>query len=73
MSAIPVPANGAHPTPEAILSAASSDDPIALGQIMARSGLFPDIRRVSQAIVRGPTMNEMNRAVMHASTARNVR
>jgi hypothetical protein len=52
MSAVPVPANGAHSSPEAILSAASSDDPIALGQIMARSGLFPDIRRVSQAIVK---------------------
>jgi hypothetical protein len=51
-TAVPVPANGAHPSPEAILSAASSDDPIALGQIMARSGLFPDIRRVSQAIVK---------------------
>jgi hypothetical protein len=51
-TAVPVPANGAHTSPEAILSAASQDDPIALGQIMARSGLFPDIRRVSQAIVK---------------------
>src|SRR3954453_5595418 len=51
-AAVPVPANGAHTSPEAILSAASNDDPIALGQIMARSGLFPDIRRVSQAIVK---------------------
>ena len=51
-TAVPVPANGAHPSPQAILSAASNDDPIALGQIMARSGLFPDIRRVSQAIVK---------------------
>jgi hypothetical protein len=51
-TAVPVPANGAHTSPEAILAAASNDDPIALGQIMARSGLFPDIRRVSQAIVK---------------------
>src|SRR3954464_14082118 len=27
-------------------------DPIALGQIFARSGLFPDITRVSQAVVK---------------------
>src|SRR3954454_14494053 len=51
-AAVPVPANGTHDSPQAILSAASQDDPIALGQIMARSGLFPDIRRVSQAIVK---------------------
>ena len=51
-AAVPVPANGTHDSPQAILSAASEDDPIALGQIMARSGLFPDIQRVSQAIVK---------------------
>jgi hypothetical protein len=27
-------------------------DPLAIGQIMARSGLFPDITRVSQAVVK---------------------
>ena len=34
---------------------------------------WPIFIRVSQAITRGPTMNEMNSAVMHASTARSVR
>ena len=27
-------------------------DPLAIGQVMARSGLFPDITRVSQAVVK---------------------
>ena len=34
---------------------------------------WPIFIRESHAIIRGPTMNEMKRAVMHASTARSVR
>jgi len=34
---------------------------------------WPIFIRESHVIIRGPTMNEMNSAVMHASTARNVR
>ena len=34
---------------------------------------WPIFIRVSQAITRGPTMNEMNSAVMQPSTARSVR
>ena len=53
MSAVPS-TNGAHPAPADPRRAlpARELDPIMLGQIMARSGLFPDIDRASQAVVK---------------------
>jgi hypothetical protein len=46
----PVPAtrNGASAEPPV----GPMTDPLAIGQVMARSGLFPDITRVSQAVVK---------------------
>jgi hypothetical protein len=45
--------NGAHRAPVDTTSLAGRElDPITLGQIFARSGLFPDITRVSQAVVK---------------------
>jgi hypothetical protein len=44
--------NGATPAPVEPVAVAGRDlDPISRGQIMARSSLFPDITRVSQAVV----------------------
>jgi hypothetical protein len=45
--------NGAHPAPADSRSAPKTElDAITLGRIMARSGLFPDITRASQAVVK---------------------
>src|SRR3954467_1219232 len=52
MSTVPS-TNGAAPAPLDPATLAGRDlDPITLGQIFARSGLFPDIDRVSQAVVK---------------------
>jgi hypothetical protein len=52
MSAVPS-TNGTHPAPAASQAAARAElDAITLGRIMARSGLFPDITRESQAVVK---------------------
>jgi hypothetical protein len=52
MSTVPS-TNGAHPAPADPRAPARRElDPIMLGQIMARSGLFPDIDRASQAVVK---------------------
>src|SRR3954468_13175530 len=52
MSAAPS-TNGAHPMPTDAPAVPGRElDPIALGQIFARSRLFPDIERVSQAVVK---------------------
>src|SRR5436190_16003906 len=34
-------------------------DPLAIGQVMARSGLFPDITRVSRAVITVPAGREL--------------
>jgi hypothetical protein len=53
MSTVPSTTNGAAPAPFDPATVSGRDlDPVTLGQIMARSGLFPDITRVSQAIVK---------------------
>jgi hypothetical protein len=52
MSTVPS-TNGATPAPlDPAALAGRALDPIALGQIFARSGLFPDITRASQAVVK---------------------
>ncbi|MEA2380303.1 MAG: hypothetical protein QOH72_274, partial [Solirubrobacteraceae bacterium] len=52
MSAAPS-TNGAAPAPVDPTALTRHDlDPIMLGRIMARSGLFPDISRASQAVVK---------------------
>src|SRR3954453_21748026 len=52
MSTVPS-TNGATPAPLDPAALAGRDlDPITLGQIFARSGLFPDITRASQAVVK---------------------
>jgi hypothetical protein len=52
MSTVPS-TNGATPAPADPASLTGRDlDPITLGQIFARSRLFPDIERVSQAVVK---------------------
>src|SRR3954453_16685194 len=52
MSTVPS-SNGAHPAPvDPATLAGREHDPIILGQIFARSGLFPDITRASQAVVK---------------------
>ena len=38
--------------PDAVAPVGPMTDPLAIGQVMARSGLFPDITRVSQAVVK---------------------
>jgi hypothetical protein len=49
----PVPANnGATPTTSPDAQVGPMTDPLAIGHVMARSGLFPDITRVSQAVVK---------------------
>ncbi len=48
MSAVPQSNHNGAPTPD--VGAMSA--PMAVGQVMARSGLFPDITRVSQAVVK---------------------
>src|SRR3954462_1041842 len=52
MSTVPS-TNGAAPAPLDPAALAGRElDPITLGQIFARSGLFPDITRASQAVVK---------------------
>jgi hypothetical protein len=51
MSKHPTPTNGA-PATAGEAPVAPMTDPLAIGQVMARSGLFPDITRVSQAVVK---------------------
>src|SRR3954467_6109270 len=52
MSTVPS-TNGNTPVPPAPAALAGRElDPITLGQIFARSRLFPDIARVSQAVVK---------------------
>src|SRR4051794_35106566 len=52
MSTVPS-TNGATPAPLDPAGLAGGElDPITLGQIFARSGLFPDITRASQAVVK---------------------
>ena len=53
MSAVPASTNGAARAPvDPVAVSGREHDPITIGQIMARSGLFPDITRVSQAVVK---------------------
>ncbi len=53
MSAVPSSPNGAARAPVDPVAVAGRDrDPITIRQIMARSGLFPDITRVCQAVVK---------------------
>ena len=52
MSKQPVTTNGVPPVPPTELPVGPMTDPLAIGQVMARSGLFPDITRVSQAVVK---------------------
>jgi hypothetical protein len=49
---VPAPANGGAATPTSEPPVGPMTDPLAIGQVMARSGLFPDITRVSQAVVK---------------------
>ena len=52
MSTVPS-TNGATPAPTDPAALAGRDlDPITIGKIMAMSGLFPDITRASQAVVK---------------------
>jgi hypothetical protein len=52
MSTVPS-SNGAHPAPvDPGADSGRELDPITLGRIIARSGLFPDITRTSQAVVK---------------------
>jgi len=44
--------NGAAVTPTTEAPVGPMTDSLAVGQVMARSGLFPDITRVSQAVVK---------------------
>ena len=48
----PAASNGAVVTPTTEAPVGPMTDPLAIGQVMARSGLFPDITRVSQAVVK---------------------
>ncbi|MEA2250043.1 MAG: hypothetical protein QOG70_285 [Solirubrobacteraceae bacterium] len=50
--ASPSAANGAPPSLPSERRVGPMTDPLAVGQVMARSGLFPDITRVSQAVVK---------------------
>jgi hypothetical protein len=49
---LPAATNGRAPVASGEPAVGPITDPLALGQIMARSGLFPDITRVSQAVVK---------------------
>jgi hypothetical protein len=49
---LPVTANGGAAVPTTEPPVGPMTDPLAVGQVMARSGLFPDITRVSQAVVK---------------------
>ena len=49
---VPAPANGGAAAPTSEPPVGPMTDPLAIGQVMARSGLFPDITRVSQAVVK---------------------
>lgn len=44
--------NGGAAVPTSEPPVGPMTDPLAIGQVMARSGLFPDITRVSQAVVK---------------------
>jgi len=46
------PADNGHPVVPATDLVAPMTDPIQIGNVMAKSGLFPDITRVSQAVVK---------------------
>jgi hypothetical protein len=48
----PAASNGSGVTPTTEVPVGPMTDPLAIGQVMARSGLFPDISRVSQAVVK---------------------
>jgi hypothetical protein len=48
----PAPANGGSAPLTNEPPVGPMTDPLAIGQVMARSGLFPDITRVSQAVVK---------------------
>jgi hypothetical protein len=48
----PTTATVTQPEPPAADAVGPMTDPLAIGQVMARSGLFPDITRVSQAVVK---------------------
>ena len=53
MSTVPSTANGATSAPIDPAALSGRDlDPITVGRIMALSGLFPDITRASQAVVK---------------------
>ena len=53
MSTVPSTTNGATPAPIDPATLSGRDlDPITVGRIMALSGLFPDITRASQAVVK---------------------
>ena len=49
---LPAPANGGSAPSTSEPPVGPMTDPLAIGQVMARSGLFPDITRVSQAVVK---------------------
>jgi hypothetical protein len=49
---LPAPANGGAAVSTTEPPVGPMTDPLAIGQVMARSGLFPDITRVSQAVVK---------------------
>jgi hypothetical protein len=51
-TSVPTPTNGREPTVTGEPPVGPMTDPFAIGQVMARSGLFPDITRVSQAVVK---------------------
>jgi hypothetical protein len=51
-SSLPAAANGGAAVPTTERPVGPMTDPLAIGQVMARSGLFPDITRVSQAVVK---------------------
>jgi hypothetical protein len=51
-TSVPAAADGGQPTPTGEPPVGPMTDPLAIGQVMARSGLFPDITRVSQAVVK---------------------
>jgi hypothetical protein len=49
---VPAAANGGAALSTSEPPVGPMTDPLAIGQVMARSGLFPDITRVSQAVVK---------------------
>ena len=51
-TSVPAAAESGQPAPTTEPPVGPMTDPLAIGQVMARSGLFPDITRVSQAVVK---------------------